>query len=241
MQTRTYWRRYNQTFRDDTYSPARGVSLWETCPQQAILDPGVGYVYPEDFFNYVAADWAVTEIGAGGTEVLQDAAGGVLRITTDALDDDGVQIQKVGEAFIPAATKPIWFETRIQLVTAAKHVQSDLLVGLAITDTTVIPARTDGIYFAKADESALVGAVTESASTATTTAAVLALAPATWYKLGFWCDGLTTCYFYVNGVLLATHTTNIPFVEMTPTFAVLNGEGGATAWDIDYFKAVQIR
>jgi len=217
-----------------------GVSLWETCPQLALLDPGVGYTYFEHFFNYVAADWAVTEIGAAGSEVLQDAAGGVLLITTDALDNDGVQIQKLGEAFIPAAGKPLWFETRIRLVTAAKHVESDLLVGLAITDTTVIPGRTDGIYFAKADGSALVGAVTEKASAATTTAGVLTLAAATWYKFGFFCDGVSTCYLYVDGVLVATHTTNIPIVELTPTFAVLNGEAGATAWAIDYFKAVQI-
>jgi len=241
MQTRSYWRRNNLTFRDEAYSPAKGVSLWEQCPQLAIFDPGVGYVYHEDFFSYVAADWAVTEIGAGGTEAMQDGAGGQLLITTDALDNDGVQIQKIGESFIPAAAKPIWFECRFQLVTAAKHVQSDLLVGLAITDTTVIPARTDGIYFSKADESAAVGAVTEKASTATTTASVLTLAAATWYKLGFFCDGVTTCYFYVDGALVATHTTNIPIVELTPTFAVLNGEAGATAWAIDYFKAVQIR
>lgn len=240
MQTRAYWRNQNLSIRDEDYSPAMGVSLWETCPQLALLDPCVGYTYFEHFFNYVAADWAVTEIGAGGTEVLSDAAGGVLVITTDALDNDGVQIQKLGEAFIPAAGKPIWYEMKIRLVTAAKHVESDLLCGLAITDTSVIPARTDGIYFAKADGSALVGAVTEKASAATTTASVLTLAAATWYKLGFWCDGVSNCYFYVNGVLVATHTTNIPIVELTPTFAVLNGEAGATAWALDYIKAVQI-
>lgn len=240
MKTQAYWRRNNMSFRDNDYSPAKGVSLWETCPQLALLDPGVGYTYMEHFFDYIAAEWALTEIGAGGTQVQLDAAGGVLQITTDALDDDGVQIQKLGECFIPAAGNPLWFEARIQLVTAAKHVESELLVGLAITDTTVIPARTDGIYFLKADATAAVGAMTESASTATTTPGVLNLAPATWYKLGFFCDGLTTCYFYVDGVLVATHVGDIPFVELTPTFAVLNGEGGATAWNIDYFKAVQI-
>jgi hypothetical protein len=240
MQTRAYWRNQNLSIRDEEFSPAQGVSLWETCPQLALLDPCVGHTYLEHFHNFVAADWAVTEIGAGGTEALRDGAGGQLLITTDALDDDGVQIQKVGEAFIPAAGKPIWFEAKIMLVTAAKDVQSELLVGLAITDTTVIPGRTDGIYFAKADGSALVGAVTEKASAATTTAAVLTLVPATWYKFGFWCDGVTTCYLYVNGVLVATHITNIPVVELTPTFAVLNGEAGATAWALDYFKGVQI-
>ena len=241
MKTQAYWRNYNMSFRDKDYSPQKGVSLWETCPQLAILAPGVGFTYMEEFYEYTAAEWALTEIGAGGTEAMQLAKGGVLRITTDALDNDGVQIQKIGNYFLPAAAKPIWYEMKIQLVTAAKHIQSDLLLGLTVVDTTVIPARTDGIYFKKDDESALVSAVTEKTSTPTATAAVLTLAPATWYRFGFWCDGVSTCYFYVDGALVATHTTNIPLVALTPTFAVLNGEAGATAWDIDYIKGVQIR
>ncbi|GAH17608.1 unnamed protein product, partial [marine sediment metagenome] len=177
MQTRGYWRNRNLTFRDEAYSPAQGVSLWETCPQLAMLDPGVGFTYMEDFFAWITADWAQTKIGAGGTIALQNGKGGILRITTDALDDDGVQIQKQlpEDIFIPAAGKPIWFEAKIQLVTAAKHIESEFLIGLAITDTTVIPGVNDGIYFQKADATPAVGAVTEIGGVPTTTPGVLTL------------------------------------------------------------------
>jgi len=243
MKTQAYWRNYNMAFRDKDYSPQKGVSLWETCPQLASLDPGVGITYMEDFFAWTTADWTQTIIGVGGAVGLQNGKGGILRLTTDVLDDDGVQIQKKlpEDIFIPAAAKPLWFEAKMQLVTAAKHVESEFLIGLAITDTTVIPGVNDGIFFQKADATAEVGALTEIGGVATTTPGVLTFAPATWYKFGFWCDGITTCYLYVDGVLVATHTTHIPIVAMQPTFAVLNGEAGAVEWDIDYFKIFQIR
>lgn len=199
------------------------------------------YTYYNDFFNYVAADWTVTEIGAGGTEALAAGAGGQLLITTDALDNDGVQIQIPTASFYPAAGKDLWFEARIQLVTAAKHEESELLVGLAGIDATILAAPADGIYFLKADASALVSAVTNVGSASTATAGVLTLAPATWYRLGFHVKSNTVVEFFVDGVLKATHAAGITAVGLTPTFAVLNGEAGATAWRIDYFMVSQER
>lgn len=203
------------------------------------------FVFHDDFFaTPVAADWTTTEIkvGAAGSVASTATVGGQLLITTAANDDDGTQLQAVFANFLPAAGKDIWFETRMKLVTAAKHVQSDLLVGLAADDTTVLAAPQNGIYFTKADGSALVGAVTNKATTKTTSAGVFTLAPDTWYRLGFFVDGVSGCSFYVNGELVATQdSTTIPIVELTPTFAVLNGEAGATAWRVDYIRCTQIR
>jgi len=207
-----------------------------------IIGGNLGYVYYNDFFDYTAGDWTVTEIGAGGTEALRDGVGGQLLITTDTLDDNGVQLQKPGACFLPAATKDLFFECRFQLVTAAKHIQSELLVGLAVTDTTILDAPQNGIYFTKADGSALVSAVSNKAAALTTTASTFTLAPATWYRVGFYVEGLDRVIFYVDGEIVGTHyTTTIPIVETTPTFAVLNGEAGATAWVIDYFRCSQLR
>ncbi len=245
MQTRSRWNRNNLSFRDEAYSPAEGVSLWETCPQLAGLDPGVAHVFCDDFYRiYVAADWTVTAVGAGAV-TQPDGAGGLLRMTTAGADNDEEEIQKIGEAFKLATGKPLWFEARVQLVTAAKHVQSDILVGLAITDTTLLPIGslpTDGVYFRKDDGTALFGAITNKNSTETITASVLTFAAATWYKLGFFFDGAGTVYFYVDGVLVATHITNIPDdEELTVSFAYMNGEAGASAFDVDYVKCLQIR
>lgn len=199
------------------------------------------FTYYNDFFNYVAADWTVTEIGAGGTEALTAAAGGQLLITTDALDNDGVQIQIPAATFYPAAGKDIWFETRIQLVTAAKQAESELLVGLAGIDATILAAPADGIYFTKADADALISATTNVGSAVTSTPGVATLVAATWYRLGFHVKSNTVVEFFVDGVLKATHTAGITAVGLTPTFAVLNGEAGATAWKIDYFMVSQER
>jgi hypothetical protein len=243
MQTRGRWNRQNHTFRDEVYSPAEGVSLWEICPQLAALDPAVAILDFEDFIDSVKsiAEFTYTEIGAGGTFAAAAGKGGLVTLTSDALDNDGCQIQRIISPFIPAAGKPIWFEAKLQLVTAAKHVESDMQVGLCFLDTTLIAGQEDGIYFRKDDGDALIDAVTEKTHVETVTAGIGTLAAATWYKFGFFADGVSTVYFYIDGVLVATHTATIPIVALSPSFAFLNGEAGATAWQIDYFKTLQIR
>jgi hypothetical protein len=247
VNTRSIWYRNNLSFIDQDYSPTQRASLWESCPQLAALDPAVAHVFFDDFYDLLDGTtvWIYTEVGAGGAISQPDGAGGICRLTSDALDNDSVQIQKIGEAFKLATGKPLWFEARVKLVTAAKHVQSDILVGLAITDTTLLPIGslpTDGVYFRKDDATDLFGAITNKNSTETATAAVLAFVAATFYKFGIFFDGAGTVYFYVDGVLVATHTTNIPDdEELTPSIAYMNGEAGACAIDIDYVKVVQIR
>jgi hypothetical protein len=225
------------------------VSLWELCPQLAGLDPCVAHGFMEDFYNLLdgTTNWTYTEVGSGGTITQPDGAGGICRLTTDSADNDSCQIQKIGESFKLATGKALWFEARVQIVTAAKHVQSDILVGLAITDTTLLPIGslpTDGVYFRKDDGTALFGTITNKNSSETATASVLTAAAATWYKLGFYFDGAATphVYFFVDGVLVATHLLTIPDdEELTPSVAYMNGEAGVSAFDIDYIKCVQLR
>lgn len=247
MNTRAIWYRSNLSFLDQDYSPAQGASLWGSCPQLAALDPAVAHVFFDDFYDLLdgTTKWIYTEVGAGGAISQPDAAGGICRLTTDALDNDSVQVQKIGESFKLATGKPLWFEARLRLVTAAKHVQSDVLVGLAITDTTLLPIGslpTDGVYFRKDDGTALFGAITNKDSAETATPSVLTFAAATYYKFGIFFDGAGSVLFYVDGALVATHILTIPDdEELTPSIAYQNGEAGACAIDIDYVKVVQIR
>lgn len=247
MRTRQIYASENLTFRDSDYSPARGSSLWETCPQLAALDPAVAFTFFDDFFDFQAQSsnhlgWTQTTVQAGAGSaavVIADAVGGVLQITNDDADNDSVELQWHAETFKLAAGKPLWFEARVKVSDAT---QSDLIVGLCITDSTLVTAMTDGVYFRKNDGDANLNAVTEKNSTETSTDTTSDIVADAWIKLGFYFNGSGSVYFYVNGVLKATHTANIcDDEELAVSFAIQNGEAVAKIGYVDYIKVVQIR
>ena len=165
------------------------------------------------------------------------ALGGRMVITTDAAENDGAQMQALGEAFLPTANNKIYFGCKFQVSAAT---QSDFLVGLTITDTTALGGVTDGIYFRKIDETTACNFVIETASTETATAA-LTIVAATDYTLEFYWDG-AALYFYVDGVLGGTPVlTNIPTAEyMTPTIAFLTGAAAVITMTVDWMRTIQI-
>ena len=208
---------------------------------------GHAYEYKEDFMTLNTGHWAITTVEAGtgsASEVLDDAVGGVLKITNDDADDDSDQFQKVGEAFKLAAGKPLYFEARLKV---SDVTQSDVLVGLCITDTTLIAAMSDGVYFRSDDGDANLDFVTEKNSTEAAIDTGVDLSDDTWIVVAFYFDGAGQMTPFVGtdpGDLTAytTQNTNIPDdEELTPSFAIQNGEAAATTMYVDYVRAIQNR
>jgi hypothetical protein len=190
------------------------------------------HTYFEDFDYYTAGDWTVTETDAGATQALANGDGGLLLVTNTAADDDLVALQKVGESFLFASGKRLFFEARFKVSDAT---QSDVVMGLQITDTTPLDA-TDGVFFIKADGSTSVSLLVEKNNTATTTASVATMADDTFITLGFYYDGASTIQYSVNGAIAGTSvTTNLPDdEELTVSFAIQNGEAVAKTMTVDY-------
>lgn len=245
MNTRSIWERFNMSFFDKDASPA--ASMWRTCPQLAGLDPMAVHTFFDDFHQFQINNandlgWISTEVenGAGDAALtIDDGPGGVLKVVNDAGDDDSVELQWLAESWKLAANKPLWFEARCKFSDAT---QSDFLVGLAITDTSVITAVSDGVYFKKDDGNANIDTVTNKNSTPVESSAVGTLVDDTYVRLGIFCDGVTAVYFYIDGVLVATHTTSIVDDEdLTITLAHRNGAAAAKTAFYDYVKVVQVR
>jgi len=195
-------------------------------------------IFDEDFQRYAAGDWTVTETNASATEALTDGQGGLLLITNTATDDDRVTMQKVGESFKFVANKKTFFEVRFQTSDAT---QSDLLFGLAITDTTPLDA-TDGVFFKKDDGDANIDFASLKNSAGSTVTAATTIANATFVKLGFYFDGVNF-YLYKDGVQVGfVSAATIPDdEEVTPTIHLQNGEAVAKTLTVDYIKAYQER
>jgi hypothetical protein len=183
----------------------------------------------------------LVEVGDNQTTVALEAgaASGVLLITCDENDNDGVNIQAQGEAFLLASGKECYFGAKIKIDEAT---ESDFLVGLTITTTDALGGVTDGVYFRKIDTSTTMNFVLEKGSAETATAYGTAIAADTWYTLEFYFDG-TNVDWYVNGALQTQPvTTNLPNTEwLSPIVHMLNGvEGGSLVGRVDWIRAIQI-
>jgi hypothetical protein len=200
----------------------------------------------EDFTGIVAASdalvgWTTTLVEAGGGEstvTIPDGSAGTLLLTTDAAENDGINLQKIGENFgFSANQQATYFGIRLKISDAA---QSDILAGLCITDTDLLGAMTDGVYFRKVDGSAALAAVTEKNSSETETAAVHTMVADTFVTLEFFFDGSSVAFF-VDGVQVANHTLTIPDDELlTPSIHFLTGEAVAKTATVDWVRVLQI-
>lgn len=205
-------------------------------------DPTKYHVFHDDFDRYVAADWTITttEAGAGSaTEALTDADGGALLITNDAADNDLDFFQKVGESFTFESGKPLWFKARFKVSDAT---QSDFVIGLQITDTTMLDV-TDGVFFQKDDGDASLDFHVEKNNTATDATAIATVVSDTYLTVGFYYDGKSSVEYYVDDVQLGTAaTTNLPDDEvLTVSFGLQNGEAVAKTMTLDYIFVAKAR
>jgi len=209
-------------------------------------DPSIWHSYFDDFDYYLASNWTITAVGTG-TSALTDENGGVLLITDSAADNDGRQHQKVGESFLLTAGKKALFKARFKV---SDVTQSDLLIGLAILDTTLLGATggdgvTDGIFFYKDDGAATLNiSCQKDATTGQLQATSIAtLVDATYIEVAWYYNGNQSIEYFIDNVKKGTlaltdaPATYLPDTELTISFALLNGEGVAKTMSIDYILA----
>ena len=248
MSTKSKWTESNLAYFDDKYNQAMLGGVWATCPTIAALhDPGMAQVLFEDFNNVQAATlagWTATQASTG-TWALADAGSGVaLADSGSSTATQGVNVQKIGECFLPAADKDIWYETRVKVVDTFN--KAELFIGLSVTDTTIIAtsanSSTDHIGWQCVTDDGVLLFTAEKGGTGVTRAATT-LVEDTWIKLGFHVKGVSSIDQYINGVKVGTVnvTANITVAEITPSFVCQSGGTNDPILHVDYVKCLQIR
>jgi hypothetical protein len=205
------------------------------------LDPTLIHTYFNDFDTYLASDWTVTETGTA-TQALTAGLGGWLLITNSAADNDASFSQLTTATFQPTAGKRLFFKARFKVSDAT---QSDIQVGLILTDTTPLDA-TDGIYFQKDDGDAQLDVyVRKNASTGSTSISnVGTVVSDTFMTVGFEYDGADEVLAFVDNVLvgrLEASSTYLPDTLLAVSFGIVNGEAVAKTMTLDYIFAAQER
>ena len=200
------------------------------------------YGYFNDFFTYTATDWTVTSTDGGSDsgEVIQatSSAGGALIVTTNDADNDSEELQLKGEGFKLSTSKRAYFSARFKLSDAT---QSDMLIGLTITDTTTIDAVSDGVWFGKDDGDASLDFVVEKNGTETESAAIATMADDTFITATWFIDpDRGSVYYSINNAEpVAVANTNLPDdEELTVTIAVQAGAAAAKSLVVDYVTAI---
>lgn len=198
------------------------------------LDPTKYHIYDNDFDQYVAGDWTVTET-QDASQALTAGDGGQLSLVNTAADDDVNQIQKLPAAFLPVIGKKLFMLCRVSV---SDLVQSDVAVGLinASADATVLANSVDGIFFLKADGAASVSVYSRLDNAAGSVTAVVGNLVAGFNDLGIYYNGVDRVYYSLNGAVLGYLTVSaatFPNAITTVTASLKNGEAAAKTLIVD--------
>lgn len=197
----------------------------------------------DDFFKYVAADWTLTTVEAGGgsaTEAVGAGAGGLLVVTNDNFDNDADWFQRTAESFKFIAGKKLQFTARFKL----SRTDGDFMAGLYITDTDPIGGVSDGIYFRKLAAEAGLSLVVEKNAAESAVVVIPAIVADTFYTVEFYYDGADDkIKAYVN----RTGAGSVSLVnapddeELALSFGFQNGSANAGVLTVDFIGAQQER
>lgn len=236
---------------DPSISTTHTTGLWKTCPLlEYSFDPSIGFLLDEGFSSYNAAattgDYVLTA-ATSGSAAMSTAYPGTLAIDSGATTStQGANVQRLKAGFVPAANKSIWAEFRV-LFTGVANLNVETFVGLAASDTTIIAASAVAVnnhlgWSSVTDDGVLLFD-SDKAGTGTT-ATGLTIAATTWYRLGFFYDGVAdTVQQYVDGVAVgsAVATTYIPKVVVYPSFVCQSGGTDQPVLNVGGYRIFQLR
>lgn len=195
--------------------------------------------FHDDFFNYVAGNWTVTEIGTG-SQALADAEGGVLNVATGATSGNSGFLQSVAESLLLAAGKQAWFGARLSVDDATLP---GVIAGVYIKDTTPIATQpTDGIYFLKAAAGTEIKLVVRK-NEVSTELVVGNMADGVMTELFWFYDGVSKVYAFQDDVCKGSvAVTNLPDDEVLARgFGVVNGSAAARTLSVDFLFQAKYR
>ena len=162
-------------------------------------DPTASGLDFEDFQQYVANDWTVTNTTSHATIGL---VGGASSVTNDIA---AIIANPLNFNF--ASTQQVWFYTGFKVTTAAND---QIQLGLTTANSALTP--TGGMYFNKAAGASTIDFIVRKSSTSTTQSAVATLVDNTFIRLGFYYNGKDAVDVFVNDAKVYSQTvvTNLP-------------------------------
>lgn len=183
------------------------------------------------------SDFTITEID-GGTAVsppstVLDVGRGGLSFTNGAQDNDSFELQHKVENFLLSSVGRYYFTGKLDV---SDDDQVDVILGMCITDTTLLAGMTDGVYLRKDDGDTNIDLVIERNSTEVTSTGI-ATFDTDEHEYALIIDVYNTTGWgkvtvYIDGAIVhSKETTNLPYDEsLTLSASVTDGEAAAITW-----------
>lgn len=229
------------------------AGVWANAPLiERLFDQSLATWVDEQFVGYdpqTGGEWTLTQATAG-TATISTAVPGALLLDAGATTaNQGVNLQRLTTAFIPAANKSIWAEFYVTLTATTPPVtKAQLFIGLAASDTTIFASgaqtTNNRIGWQIQTTELLTATFTCDKAGTGTTKTGPTLVAATAIKLGFRYDGVAdTIVQYVNGVATGTAvaTANIAKVVMYPSFVCQSDGTDRPNLIVQGFRILQLR
>lgn len=225
--------------------------VWRNAPiNEHRFDPSIAFLLDEQWTDYDASNTYTATQATTGTAAISTAVPGALLLDAGATtDNQGINLQRLKSAFIPAANKSIWAEFKVTLTATTPPVtKAQIFVGLAASDTTIIASGAQSannrIGWQILDGALLVSSFTCDKAGTGTTATGHTFVPATAVRLGFFYDGVAdTVQQYINGVATGTAiaTANIPKVAIYPSFVCQSDATDRPNLILEAYRIMQLR
>lgn len=200
------------------------------------------FLYAEDYsgnFGIYLADNSGAGAGIGN---YNGTAGhpGILQMTAAS---GGHAIAETYRYSMTVGGGPVYFDA-LMYIPALSTGSEGFVIQLGFSDAFFIGGETNGIYFTYTDSvnSGQFQCVTNSSSTLTTTNTSVAVVANTYYHLNITVNSnATSVAFNINGVNVATNTTNIPSSAMKILFGLYQSVGSsAVNMAVDCVSILQI-
>ena len=142
---------------------------------QPIQDSSLYHQYYNDFDDYVAANWTVTQIGAGTAPALAAGDGGIITMITGATAKNSISNQKLFPSFSTQLGVRFWG----RIVFSVDSLLANVIIGKTNSTTTPYTGGqiTDGVYLTTTGGTGVVKfnvAASGTITTVTTTTSLVA-------------------------------------------------------------------
>lgn len=204
-----------------------------------VPSPALYIVERNDFTklsDYIETDYSIVDTSAGttGTVAVDNVHQGNLKITTGATTNDLMVVQLTNAPWRLKAWKAFSFYARVFLSDVE---QTAFFIGLNGLASSVFRVG----FYSSGGGSAEIKCSTKQSSTETSTSSGVSIGPVG-RLFGFKYDGVSSIRFYIDGVLVATHTTNLPIdLASCITFSAQTTEGNANYLLVDYYYVIAER
>lgn len=204
----------------------------------SLYDPRTSLYVQDDFISGVNTNGQGGSLGWSQAGTVTGVASetnrpGIVRLDTGSSSGTQARINVAQMSATSAAVAPTSL-SRVRWMTRLNTNDTDTAVRLGLANSVAGTPGNDGIFFEKGAADTIWQCITRASSSQTKTASAVTI-DTNFHTFSIQRSG-ASIFFYIDYVLVATHTATIPTVFLAPMAQILNSANASKTLDVDYFE-----